>query len=72
MQNLHGKEKSAIMPMGVKHYFKDGKEHKGGLHKMPNGQLHSGKTHGPSSRRLFHYGELSKSAQNKARKSWKV
>lgn len=48
------------MPMGVKHYFKDGKEHKGGLHKMPNGQLHSGKTHGKSSKRLFHYGELSK------------
>ena len=35
------------MAMGVKHYLKSGKEHKGGMHKMPNGQLHSGKTHGP-------------------------
>ena len=29
----------------MKHYFRDGTEHKGGTHKMPNGQLHSGKTH---------------------------
>ena len=33
------------MPMGVKHYFKSGKEHKGKLHKMKNGHLHSGATH---------------------------
>ena len=59
------------MPMGVKHYSKDGKEHKGKLHKMPNGQLHSGATHTASSKRLFHYGELSKKAQATARKSWK-
>ena len=59
------------MPMGVKHYKKDGTEHKGGLHKMPNGELHSGKTHTKSSVRLFHYGELSKKAQDKARSNWK-
>ena len=29
------------MPKGVKHYFKDGTEHKGGMHKMPNGEMHS-------------------------------
>ena len=68
VQNLHGKEKSAIMGMGVKHYRKDGKEHKGGYHKMPNGQLHSGKTHGKTSKRLYHFGELSKTAKMKARK----
>ena len=57
--------------MGVKHYLKTGKEFKGQYHKMPNGQLHSGKTHSKSSKRLIHYGELSKTAQAKARKSWK-
>jgi len=60
------------MAMNVKHYRKDGTEHKGGLHKMSNGQLHSGKTHTKSSKPLFHYGDLSKKAQVKARKSWKV
>ena len=59
------------MGMGVKHYLKTGKEFKGKYHKMPNGQLHSGATHTKSSKRLFHYGELSKTAQAKARKSWK-
>ena len=57
--------------MGVKHYLKTGKEFKGKYHKMPNGQLHSGATHNKSSKRLFHYGELSKNSQVKARKSWK-
>ena len=59
------------MAKGVKHYFADGREHKGGMHKMPNGELHSGAKHGKTSQRLFHYGELSKKAQNKARGSWK-
>ena len=59
------------MGMGVKHYKKDGKEHKGGMHKMPNGQLHSCKTHSKSSVRLYHYGQLSKKAQATAKKSWK-
>ena len=58
------------MPMNVKHYFKDGKQHKGSLHKMANGQLHSGKTHGPTSKRLYHYGALAKQSQVKAKKSW--
>ena len=56
---------------GVKHYKKDGSEHKGGSHKMADGTLHSGKTHTTSSVKLFHYGELSKKAQDKARKSWR-
>ena len=37
---------------------------------MPNGHLHSGKTHGKTSQRLFHFGELSKSAKVAAKKSW--
>ena len=55
------------MAKGVPHYFKDGKEHKGGMHKMPNGQLHSGKTHTKSSKRLFHLDELSKVVQKKVK-----
>jgi len=57
-----------IMAKGVKHYFKDGTEHKGGMHKMPNGQLHSGKTHGKTSKRLYHFNELSATAKKKAKK----
>tara|TARA_R100000654_G_scaffold37858_1_gene63463 strand:+ start:862 stop:1038 length:177 start_codon:yes stop_codon:yes gene_type:complete len=56
---------------GVKHYKKDGSVHKGSSHKMADGTLHSGKTHTSSSVKLFHYGELSKKAQEKARKSWR-
>lgn len=64
-------EKANKMGMGVKHYRKDGTEFKGKYHKMPNGQLHSGATHSKSSVRLFHYGDLSKKAQDKARSNWK-
>jgi hypothetical protein len=56
------------MAKSVKHYFRDGTEHKGGMHRMPNGKLHSGKTHTKSSKPLFHMRELSKTAQAKARK----
>jgi len=60
------------MAKEMKHYRKDGTEHKGGIHKMSNGQLHSGKTHTKSSKPLYHYGDLSQTAQKKARKSWNV
>ena len=55
---------------GVKHYKKDGTEHKGGMHKMQDGSLHSGKSHTTSSKKLFHYGELAKKSQVKAKTSW--
>ena len=55
------------MGKGVKHYFRDGKEHKGSMHKMPNGQLHSNKTHTKTSKRLFHFNELSPTAKKKAK-----
>jgi len=35
---------------------------------MPNGTLHSGKTHSKSSKRLYHYKELTKTAQTVAKK----
>ena len=54
------------MAKGVAHYFRDGTRHKGGTHKMPNGELHSGARHTSSSKKLFHFGQLSKTAQKKA------
>ena len=57
------------MAKGVNHYTKDGTVHRGGMHKMPNGEMHSGTKHSASSKKLFHFSELSKTAQAKARKS---
>jgi len=55
---------------GVKHYKKDGTEHTGSMHKMDDGSLHSGITHTKKSIKLFHYGELNKTSQDKAKTSW--
>ena len=55
------------MAKGVGHYFKDGSKHTGGTHKMPNGELHSGARHTKNSKRLYHFSELSKTAQKKAK-----
>ena len=54
---------------GVKHYKKNGTEHNGGSHKMPDGSLHTGKVHGKTSVKLFHFKDLSKTAQAKVKKS---
>ena len=56
------------MGKGVSHYFRDGTRHKGGTHKMPDGSLHSGARHTASSKKLFHFGQLSDAAKKKARK----
>ena len=56
------------MAKGIKHYFRDGTEHKGTMHKMANGQLHTEKTHTKTSKRLFHFSDLSMTAKKKARK----
>ena len=58
------------MGMGVKHYFRDGKEHKGSMHKHPDGTLMTGKSMSKNSKKLYHFGELSKTAQRKARSNW--
>jgi len=54
------------MAKDVKHYKRDGTEYTGGTHKMPDGSLHSGKTHGKTSVKLFHFEDLSKTAKEKA------
>ena len=50
---------------GVKHYLRDGTVWTGGMHKMKDGSLHTGKTHTKSSKKLLHYGDLSKTALKK-------
>lgn len=56
------------MAKGVAHYLRDGTKYAGGMHKMPDGSLHSGSKHTASSVRLYHFGELSEKAKKKARK----
>ena len=53
---------------GVKHFKRDGTEYKGAMHKMPNGSLHTNKTHTKTSVKLFHLKDLSKKAKAKATK----
>ena len=56
------------MAEGVQHYKEDGTLYEGETHKMPDGSLHSGKEHSDSSVKLFHMGELSEEAKEKAMK----
>jgi len=57
---------------GVNHYLKDGAIHKGKTHKHPDGTIMSGAKMSKSSKRLFHFNELTKTAQKKARSQWNV
>ena len=50
---------------GVKHYTKDGKEFKGNTHKMPNGELHTSKSHTKTSVKLFHMHNFAVKQQRK-------
>ena len=52
---------------GVLHDKKDGTEWKGNTHKMPNGSLHTNKSHTSTSVKLFHLKDLSKKATIKAK-----
>jgi len=56
---------------GVPHYLKDGTLYKGESHKMPNGEVHTGKQHNEDSEKLFHFDDLSDEAKKKAKKSKK-
>lgn len=58
------------MAKGVKHYFRDGTEHKGGTHKDAKGRLMSGARHTKNSKYLYHKNELSKTAQKKAKTNY--
>ena len=54
------------MAKGVQHYYKDGIKFNGGTHKMPDGSVHTGKTHTKSSKVVVHLKDLSKKAKEKA------
>lgn len=58
------------MAKGVKHYLKDGKEHKGAMHKDASGKLMTGKTHTKNSQYIFHFDKLSKKAKEMAKKNF--
>jgi hypothetical protein len=60
------KKGKKVMAAGVKHYFKNGTEHKGATHKDAKGKVMSGKTHTASSKYLFHKKDLPTSATKKA------
>mgnify|MGYP003628685478 CR=1 FL=1 len=67
----NGSVETRNMAMNVKHYLKDGTEHKSkAMHKHPDGTLMTGKAMSKSAKKLFHYGKLSSTAQKKARNSW--
>jgi len=57
------------MAKGVQHYYKDGRKFNGETHKMPDGSVHTGKTHTKSSKVVVHLKDLSKKAKEKARGS---
>lgn len=52
---------------GVKHYLRNGTEHKGSMHTMANGTVHTNKSHTKTSKRLLHFADLSKTAKVKAK-----
>jgi len=62
-------ERQEIMAKGVKHYFKNGKEHKGATHKDAKGRVMSGARHTASSKYLVHLKDLSPTAKKRAKKA---
>ena len=57
------------MAKGPKKYFKDGAEHTGGTHRMPDGSVHSGSRHTKTSRPVVSFKDLIDKAKKKARPS---
>mgnify|MGYP006908672150 CR=1 FL=1 len=55
------------MGKGVKHFLKNGTEHKGAIHKMANGSVHTGKTHTTASKPVVHFKNLSDTAKKKSK-----
>jgi hypothetical protein len=59
------------MAKNVNHYLKDGTVWNGNYHKMPDGSLHTNKTHTKTSKPLFHFKDLSERGKSNAKKSKK-
>jgi hypothetical protein len=47
------------------HYFADGRAYKGEVHKMRNGQIHTGAEHSKSSKRVYEKSQLAKAIRKK-------
>jgi len=56
------------MAVGMKHYFKNGKEYKGKTHKDAKGKLMSGAKHSKTSKYLVHFKDLSAATKKVAKK----
>mgnify|MGYP001233817703 CR=1 FL=1 len=56
------------MAAGVKHYYRDGTEHRGSIHKDAKGQAMSGSKHTSNSKYVYHIKDLSAAAKKKAKK----
>ncbi len=54
------------MAKGMLHFSKTGVPFKGDVHKMPDGSIHTGKTHTKTSKKVVHFKDLSSTAKNKA------
>lgn len=68
IQEARKLERQEVMAKGVKHYFRDGTEHKGATHKDAKGKVMSGARHTSNSKYLYHMKDLSETAKKKARK----
>jgi len=58
------KSKEYVMAAGMKHYLKNGTEHKGSIHKS-KGMAMTGATHTKTSKDLFHKKDLSDSVKKR-------
>jgi hypothetical protein len=54
------------MAAGI-HYFRDGKPYRGEIHKHKDGTIMTGKTMSKSSKKVFHFKDLSDRAKQKAK-----
>ena len=57
------------MAIGVQHYYKDGRKFNGETHKMPDGSLHTGKTHTKGSKPAVHFKDLTKAAKERSKRA---
>ena len=47
------------------YYYSDGRRYTGAVHKMPNGEIHTGEVHTSRSVRVFPYSQLSAAAKRR-------
>ena len=50
----------------MNYYYSDGRKYTGKVHKMPNGEIHTGEVHTSRSVRVFPFSQLSAAAKRAA------